>query len=51
MNTYQISLVATVYAEVEVEAETEDEARELAYEAIGDDYEVDFSIESVFEVA
>ena len=50
MSTYRVVLRADVLVEVEVEANSEAEAEHLAYAEVGDDYEVDFVVESVWPV-
>lgn len=46
--TYEVELRADVHTSVVVEADNEAEAERLAYEEIGDDYEVDFSVTNVW---
>lgn len=47
---YQVVLRADVVMVVEVDADSDDAAERLAYAEIGDDYEVDFYAESVYEI-
>lgn len=54
MKTYRILASYTVYCSMEVEAESADEAREMAYEADGGDFDSDehgdWNIDDVIEL-
>ena len=54
MKTYRILASYTVYCSMEIEAENADEAREMAYEADGGDFQSDeygdWNIDDVIEL-
>jgi len=54
MKTYRILASYTVYCSMEIEAENADEAREMAYEADGGDFDSDehgdWNIDDVIEL-